>query len=299
MLKIGICGIGKMGSEITKRLLESNQTVALWNRTKNKTKELTEMGAKATRDLKELINISEIIIIIMGDDNALDYVYKSPEGLKSMNLDGKIIIEMSTTSIDKIKSFEKVVNLSNGEFIECPVGGSTQPAREGKLLGLVAGNYDTFKKVEDLLKLICRRYEYLGDVGKGSAMKLAINLPLMIYWQSLGEALSITTNNGIDFDKSLDILMDSSGAAKIAHLKTKTISDGNNNRPNLKSSFSVSSSLKDMKLMIEEMEKLKKEFYVIKGATNYVQEAVEEGYSEQDASLLSVYISKKLNSQLQ
>ena len=72
MLKIGICGIGKMGSEITKRLLESNQTVALWNRTKNKIKELTEMGAKATRDLKELINISEIIIIIMGDDNALD-----------------------------------------------------------------------------------------------------------------------------------------------------------------------------------------------------------------------------------
>ena len=267
MFKIGVCGIGKMGSEISKRLLECNQTVAVWNRTKSKTKELKDMGAKATRDLKELINISDVILIIMGDDNALDYVYNSPEGIKNMNLDRKIIIEMSTTSIDKIQSLEKVINLSNGEFIECPVGGSTQPAREGKLLGLVAGNYDTFKKVEDLLKLICRRYEYLGDVGKGSAMKLAINLPLMIYWQSLGEALSITTNNGIDFDKSLDILMDSSGAAKIAHLKTKTISDGNNNRPNLNSSFSVLSSLKDMKLMIKEMEKLKKEFYVIKDAT--------------------------------
>ena len=299
MFKIGVCGIGKMGSEITKRLLECNQTVAVWNRTKSKTKELTEMGAKATRDLKELINVSDVILIIMGDDNALDYVYNSPEGIKNIKLDRKIIIEMSTTSIDKIKSLEKVVNLSNGEFLECPVGGSTQPAREGNLLGLVAGNYDTFKKVEELLKLICRRHEYLGDVGKGSAMKLAINLPLMIYWQSLGEALSITTKNGIDFDKSLDILMDSSGAAKIAHLKTKTISDGNNNRPNLKSSFSVSSSLKDMNLMIEEMDKLKNEFYVIKGATKYVQEAVEAGYSEQDASLLSVYISKKLNSQLQ
>ena len=80
----------------------------------------------------------------------------------------------------------------------------------------------------------------------------------MIYWQSLGEALSITTKNGIDFDKSLDILMDSSGAAKIAHLKTKTITDGNNNRPNLNSSFSVSSSLKDMKLMIKEMEKFRR-----------------------------------------
>lgn len=135
-----------MGLEITKRLLESDQTVAVWNRTESKTKELTEMCAKATKDLKELINISEIILIIMGDDNTLDNVYNSLEGLKNMNLDRNIIIEISTTSIDKIKSLEKVVNLSYGEFIECPVGGSTQPAREGKLLGLVAGNYDIFKK---------------------------------------------------------------------------------------------------------------------------------------------------------
>ena len=74
MFKIGVCGIGKMGSEITKRLLESNEIVAVWNRTKSKTKELIKMGAKATRDLKELINISDFILIIMGDDNALDYV---------------------------------------------------------------------------------------------------------------------------------------------------------------------------------------------------------------------------------
>ena len=87
MLKIGICGIGKMGSEITKRLLECNQTVAVWNRTKNKTKEFTEMGAKATRNLKELINISDVILITMGDDKALGYVYNSPEGIKNMNLD--------------------------------------------------------------------------------------------------------------------------------------------------------------------------------------------------------------------
>ena len=45
------------------------------------------MGAKATRDLKELINISDVILITMGDDNALDYVYNSPEGIKNMNLD--------------------------------------------------------------------------------------------------------------------------------------------------------------------------------------------------------------------
>lgn len=298
MFKIGICGIGKMGSEITKRLLECNQTISVWNRTKGKTKELEKIGAKVTDEVKELINISDIIIIIMGDDIALDYIYNSPEGLKNINLNNKIIIEMSTTSISKIKSLEKIVIASNGEFVECPVGGSTQPAREGKLLGLIGGKYEVFKKLEGLLKLICRRYEYLGVVGKGSAMKLAINLPLMVYWQSLGEALAITTNNGIDFDKALDIMMDSSGAAKIAHLKTKSISDAMENIHNIKSSFNVSSSLKDMELMIEEIKKLNKEFHVINGATKYVAEAAKEGWSDCDASLLSVYINKKLNNYL-
>ena len=51
MFKIGICGIGKMGSEITKRLLECNQTISVWNRTKGKTKELEKIGAKVTDEV--------------------------------------------------------------------------------------------------------------------------------------------------------------------------------------------------------------------------------------------------------
>jgi 3-hydroxyisobutyrate dehydrogenase-like beta-hydroxyacid dehydrogenase len=93
-------------------------------------------------------------------------------------------------------------------------------------------------------------------------------------------------------------MMDSSGAAKIAHLKTKSISDAMENIHNIKSSFNVSSSLKDMELMIEEIKKLNKEFHVINGATKYVAEAAKEGWSDCDASLLSVYINKKLNNYL-
>ena len=54
-------------------------------------------------------------------------------------------------------------------------------------------------------------------------MKLAINLPLMVYWHALGEAMSLATNSGIKFDKALDIMFDSSGAAKVAHLKSNTM----------------------------------------------------------------------------
>ena len=59
MFKIGICGIGKMGSEITKRLIECNQTVSIWNRTKEKMEKLKKIGAIVTEEIKEIICSSQ------------------------------------------------------------------------------------------------------------------------------------------------------------------------------------------------------------------------------------------------
>lgn len=293
MTKIGVCGTGKMGSEIIKRLLECRQEVSVWNRTQSKANLLIDHGASVSTSISDLIRDSEVILIIMGSDAALDFVYKNENGLKNNHLSSKIIIELSTTSVQKIISLEKIINDLNGKFIECPVGGSTKPARDGNLLGLVGGNEKIFHEVEYILKMICRRYEYLGEVGKGASMKLAINLPLMVYWQSLGEAMSIAINSGINFDQALDIMMDSSGSAKVAHLKAKPIMQAMNEETNLTSTFNVSSSLKDMKLMIDEGTKNNIDLRVINSAMSYVQEAVDNGWSDFDASLLSVYISKQ------
>ena len=293
MTKIGVCGAGKMGSEIIKRLLECGQEVSVWNRTQSKANLLIDHGASVSTSISDLIRDSEVILIIMGSDAALDFVYKNENGLKNNHLSSKIIIELSTTSVQKIISLEKIINDLNGKFIECPVGGSTKPARDGNLLGLVGGNEKIFHEVEYILKMICRRYEYLGEVGKGASMKLAINLPLMVYWQSLGEAMSIAINSGINFDQALDIMMDSSGSAKVAHLKAKPIMQAMKEETNLTSTFNVSSSLKDMKLMIDEGTKNNIDLRVINSAMSYVQEAVDNGWSDFDASLLSVYISKQ------
>jgi 3-hydroxyisobutyrate dehydrogenase len=294
MNKIGLCGTGKMGVEIAKRLLDCDQIVTAWNRTQSKVAPLIEFGAKRATNISELVKNNDVILIIVGNDVALDYIYENSDGIKSQDLKNKIIIELSTTSVEKMKSLEQTIHSLNGEFIECPVGGSTKPARDGNLLGLVGGNKKTFEKIEYILKLICKRYEYLGEVGKGTAMKLAINLPLMVYWQALGEAMSIATNSGIKFDKALDIMMDSSGAAKVAHLKSNIMLQAIDNENDLGSTFNVSSSLKDINLMIEEGEKFNNQLHVIKSTKSYVQAAVNDGWSDHDASLLSVYINKKL-----
>ena len=151
---------------------------------------------------------------------------------------------MSTTSVNYMKELSNLVLNQNGSFIECPVGGSTKPARDGQLLGLIGGKKNEIDSLDFLFTDLFRRYEYLGEIGKGTAMKLAINLPLLVYWQSLGEALKLTSQNGIEFKKALDIMMDTSGACKVAHLKTETILKAYNNSLDGSSTFGLESSLK-------------------------------------------------------
>ena len=101
---------------------------------------------------------------------------------------------------------------TGGAFLECPVGGIVKPALDGVLVGMAAGDRATFDRVRPLLDEMTRRLDFLGDVGNAAAMKLAINLPLMVFWGALGEAVALLGGRNIDVEQAFDILTNSSGA---------------------------------------------------------------------------------------
>ena len=104
------------------------------------------------------------------------------------------------------------VHSAGGAFLECPVGGAVKPALDGALVGMVVGYRAPFDRVCPLLDEMTRRLDFLGDVGNAAAMKLAINVPLMVYWGALGEAVALLGRHNIDVEHAFDILTDSSGA---------------------------------------------------------------------------------------
>ena len=105
---------------------------------------------------------------------------------------------------------------TGGAFLECPVGGTVKPALDGALVGMAAGDRATFDRVRPLLDEMTLRLDFLGDVGNADAMKLAINLPLMVYWGALGEAVALLGGRNIDVEQAFDILTESSGAIGLA-----------------------------------------------------------------------------------
>ena len=190
-MHIGIAGIGKMGSNIGARLMEVGHKLTVWNRTADKTKPLADAGAGVAKTPAELASAVEVVITILTNADAIDAVYHGPHGLLSGDVKGKLFIEMSTVPPEAQVALAEKVRAKGAAYVECPVSGSVIPARSGKLLGLMGAEPADAARARPMLEQLCRRVMHAGPVGSGAVLKLAVNLPLMIYWQALGEQLSL------------------------------------------------------------------------------------------------------------
>src|SRR4029078_7083912 len=137
--KIGVCGTGRMGSSIAQRLMAVGHEVAVWNRNADRTKPLTDAGAKPFASPAGLIKGCEAVVVMLLNDAASEAVYRGPNGILAADLAGKLVIDMSTVRPNTMVSLGTAVAGKGGAFVECPVGGSTAPAKEGKLFGRGGG----------------------------------------------------------------------------------------------------------------------------------------------------------------
>jgi 3-hydroxyisobutyrate dehydrogenase len=210
-MNIGMCGMGKMGAAMAQRLIAVGNSVTVWNRDATKTAPLVALGAKVATTPAALADSTDIVITMLLNDKALESVYLGASGLLGTNVTGKLMIDMSTV-LPKTQAATGASVIAKGAgYVECPVGGTVGPARDGKLLGLVGGTEANVARAKPVLDQLCRRVEHVGAVGNGARMKLAVNLPLMVYWQALGEALALCQPLGLAPEKLIDILSDTSG----------------------------------------------------------------------------------------
>jgi len=144
------------------------------------------------------------------------------------------------------------VRASGVALVECPVGGSTGPARQGKLIGLMGAEPADAERARPVLEQLCRRLEHCGPVGSGSVMKLTINMPLMIYWQALGEALALCRPLGLEPTRIMELLSDTSGGPNVLKVRGGPIASmlkGGDGGP---VTFDIDSAVKDLRTMLAE-----------------------------------------------
>jgi 3-hydroxyisobutyrate dehydrogenase len=249
-MRIGVAGIGKMGACIAQRLIEVGHQVTVWNRSADKLKPVVDAGAAVAATPAELARSCEAVITILTDAAAIDTVYHGAAGLLSGDVSGKLFIDMSTVQPQTEVALAAKVRSKGAAFVECPVGGSTGPARQGKLIGLMGAEPAEAARAKPIMDQLCRRLEHCGPVGSGSVMKLSINMPLMIYWQALGEALALCRPLGLDPARIMDLLSDTSGGPNVLKVRGAGVASmlrGGDSGP---VTFDIDSAVKDIRTML-------------------------------------------------
>src|SRR2546423_392087 len=183
-MQIGIAGLGRMGGAVAARLMDVGHTVTVWNRTPGKAKPLTDAGAKQVDTPEDLAEHSEIVITLLTDADAIDHVYNGEHGLLAGDAHDRLFIEMSTVRPDIEIALAKVVRASGGRFVECPVGGTTGPARLGKLFGFMGAEPGDAELAKPILDQLCRRPGQVGPVGTGAPSQLPTHIPLLTSFYS-------------------------------------------------------------------------------------------------------------------
>jgi 3-hydroxyisobutyrate dehydrogenase len=275
------------------RLLDSGHDVSVWNRSTEKTKPLVDAGAKLATTARELASGAELIITMLTDAEALDATYGGSDGLLAGNVAGKLFVEMSTVRPQAEETLAALVRERRAAIVDCPVGGTVAPARDGKLLGFVGGEAADVARAKPVLDQLCRRVEHVGPVGSGARMKLTINLPLIVYWQALGEALVLAKSLGLDPARMVDILTDTSGGANVLKVRGPAVIEALNGNEVAPVTFDVDSIRKDLRAMIEEGNALGVRLPVTALTLACFDEAAADGLGPKDAAAIPARFVQK------
>jgi 3-hydroxyisobutyrate dehydrogenase len=291
-MRVGIAGLGKMGSVFAGRLIGAGHELAVWNRTPEKARAVN--GARFAASPAELSDLSDIVLTIVSDDAAVKEVYEGPSGLLSGNVSGKLFVEMSTVQPATHVALAKAVEAAGGRFIECPVGGSVKVASEGGLQGFAGGDASDIDRAREVLSALCRRVERVGPIGAGAALKLAINLPLLVYWQALGEAVALCDGFGLDPAFMVEMFSESSGGPNTLKVRGPAIVKalGGEDVP---SAAPVDTMHKDLGLMLAIARANNVESPLVERVRASYERARAEGLGDMDCTAFPAYWAKRGN----
>ena len=286
---IGIAGLGRMGEAMGLRLREQGRALLVWNRTPDKARALLDAGATLADSPAVLAAQVGTVVTMLTDADAIEAVYGGPQGILAADLAGLLVIEMSTVRPETQVALAERVRARGGAFVECPVGGTPGPARTGTLLGMAGGEAADVARARPLLEQLCRRVEHVGPVGAGSSLKLAINLPLLVFYQALAEAWTLCGSMIHDPEWAMRFFADTSGGPNLLKARGPVIAKALAGAAPGLVSFDVDSIRKDLRTMLAEAEGRGADLPLARRTLAVYDEAAARGWGARDGSSLPAY----------
>jgi len=272
-----------MGLPMAKNILKNKYPLIVWNRSTKNLKEIKKLGAEVCKNLINLPNKCQVIIMMLANDNICLEV---SEVLKKNLKRNQILIDMSSTKKKTAVEIEKKIKVNKGYFLDAPVSGGTKGAETGKLAIMVGGEKKIFKKIKHLFEAMGTAI-YVGKTGSGQVAKLANQAIVGITIGAVSEALILSEAAGVDPKAVREAIKTGFAGSPILENHGKRILE-NNFVPGGR----CSTQLKDMNNIVETAKTYNVHLPLSEKIEKLYKLIVKEGKSNLDHSALYLLIKK-------
>jgi 3-hydroxyisobutyrate dehydrogenase-like beta-hydroxyacid dehydrogenase len=271
-IRVGVIGLGIIGSRVAKNLRKKGFEVYVWNRTPKAEPNFVSSPA-------EVAKAAQIIQIFVSNDAA---VLETLAALRTGLTPNHLILIHSTISPEAVQKARDTVTSTGAHLVDAPFTGSKGAAESGQIVYYLAGDKADLERAQPVLEASRKALVYFSRFGDASLVKIATNMVTAAIVQALTEALTITERAGIDPQELLSAIENNACRSGVSDFKLKAII-ARDFDPN----FSLMNMLKDSRLALGLAKSLGLQLPLAQTVNDLLTEADAKGWSQQDFAVAS------------
>jgi 3-hydroxyisobutyrate dehydrogenase/2-hydroxy-3-oxopropionate reductase len=285
---VAVCGLGRMGRPIARRIAGGGFPLAVWNRSPGRSQEIAaETGARLATTPAEAARGADVVVTMVTDGPAVLAVLDGPDGaLAGLRL-GAVVVDCSTTGADAARRAAALSREAGVEFLDCPVSGSTAVAERGELGLMVGGDADVLQRVRPVLDRFGRTVVHVGPTGAGAAAKVAVNGLLHTFSTALAESLVAAEAAGVRRAALFDVLAAGVLANTFLAYKREAFLDPDS----APVAFDLATATKDLRLAVDAGRTAHLPASLIEQTLRLHLRTLDDGYGDRDMAAMASWFS--------
>ncbi len=276
-MRVGFVGLGAMGMHMARNLHHAGLLSAVWNRTAEKARTLAaELGVEAPPTLEALgSSVDAVVTCVSADADVLEVVGALARSMRS----GGLVVDCSTVSAETARKAAEILHPRGIEFLDCPVSGGVEGARDATLAIMVGGNEEAFERAKPILSALGKTITHFGSTGSGQAAKATNQIMCAGIIEAVAEAMAFARAQGLPLQKIVDTLGKGAGSSwyfvhRAPHMVRGTFPAG----------FRVRLHAKDLTICRDMAARFGVSLPVVERMLGEYAELVARGYGDEDIS---------------
>jgi 3-hydroxyisobutyrate dehydrogenase len=196
--RLGFIGLGVMGMPMVINMLAAGYQVSVWGRTKDKLKEAFDAGATWVDSPKALAQASDVVILCVWDDKAVEEVVFGPNGIAQAATPDKLLVDHTTIHPERARELGARLKKETGmSWLDAPVSGGEVGVRNKTLIIMAGGDEKDVQRYQPVAATTSQRLTHMGPAGSGQATKVVNQMIIGAEVAVIAEALAFASKYGL------------------------------------------------------------------------------------------------------